>query len=84
MINKQNEETKVLDQAMNNNQQEQINSIKAEVYDLNTTIKNQNQIILVMCQELGVDLNNGFEMQAVVDKIRQLVSNQVEIIEEAE
>lgn len=64
------------------NDQETIKTLKAEVYDLNSTIQNQNQIIMVMCQGLGVDLAQGFNMEEVMGRIKHLTENQVEVIEE--
>ncbi len=72
-----------MDQATNK-LQEQLQALKAEAYDLNNTIKNQNQIIMVICQGLEVDLSKGLDMESVMARIAHLRDNQVEMEEETE
>ena len=78
--NKRIEEIKTLDQQTDN--AEVIKTLKAEAYDLNNTIKQQNSVIMFMCQELGIDLSNGVSPEEVQAFIRGLKDNQVEMVEE--
>lgn len=78
--NKRIEEIKTLDQQTDN--AEVVKTLKAEAYDLNNTIKQQNSVIMFMCQELGIDLSNGFNPEEVQAFIRGLKDNQVEMVEE--
>jgi hypothetical protein len=78
--NKRIEEIKTLDQQTDN--AEVVKTLKAEAYDLNNTIKQQNNVIMFMCQELGVDLSNGFHPEEVQALIQGLKDNQVEMVEE--
>lgn len=51
---------------------EQIVGLKADLYDKNNTIKQLNQLIIGVCQSVGVDLSQGFSPDALFEKLEQL------------
>lgn len=67
---------------MSNELETQIKELKAENYDLETRAANNSEALVAICRLVGLDASESVQLTDLINKVKDLVDNQVEIIEE--
>lgn len=57
---------------MDQQTQNEVQALKAELYDSNKSIQQQANIIMSICDILGVPVNNGLDVDALMQAVRNL------------
>lgn len=57
---------------MDQQTQNEVQALKAELYDNNKSIQQQANIIMSICDILEVPVNNGLDVDALMEAVRNL------------
>lgn len=57
---------------MDQQTQNEVQALKAELYDNSKSIQQQANIIMSICDILGVPVNNGLDVDALMQAVRNL------------
>jgi hypothetical protein len=59
---------------MNNQASNELAELKVENYDLNKVVKQQGGVIGALCQILKVDISQGFDVNALIQRAQELAA----------